>query len=111
MPSRRYSRIAAAGALALLSSLYAQSQTPTHAVTNVRFWSMTDTTRVVIETTDDFQFRSDHVPNPDRLFFDLVGLRLRMGEKGRYTLAVGDKLLKQIRVAEAQANVTRVVFD
>ena len=28
-------------------------------------------TRVVIETTGDFEFRRDRVPDPDRLFFDL----------------------------------------
>lgn len=111
MPSRRYSRIAAAGALAFLSSLQAQSAPPPRAVTAVRFWSMTDTTRVVIETTDEFQFRSDHVPNPDRLFFDLIGMQLRMGPKGMHSISVADKLLKQIRVAEPQPNVTRVVFD
>ncbi len=72
---------------------------------------MTDTTRVVIETTDDFQFRSDHVPNPDRLFFDLAGLQLRMGGKGQHTITVGDKLLKQIRVAQTKPDVTRIVFD
>lgn len=111
MPSRRYSRIAAAGALAFLSTLQAQSAPPPRAVTAVRFWSMTDTTRVVIETSDEFQFRSDHVPNPDRLFFDLIGMQLRMGPKGSHNISVGDKLLKQIRVAETQPNVTRVVFD
>jgi N-acetylmuramoyl-L-alanine amidase len=72
---------------------------------------MSDTTRVVIETTDEFEFRSDHVPNPDRLFFDLLGTKLRMGGRGQQTIPVNDKLLKQIRVAETQRTVTRVVFD
>ncbi len=72
---------------------------------------MPETTRVVIETTDEFQFRSDHVPNPDRLFFDLMGMQVRMGPKGTHNISVADKLLKQIRVAEPQPNVTRVVFD
>jgi N-acetylmuramoyl-L-alanine amidase len=111
MPSCRYSRIAAAGVLALLSSLPVVSAPQPRAVTGVRFWSMTDTTRVVIETTDEFQFKSDHVTNPDRLFFDLMGLQLRIGGKGQHTISVGDKLLKQLRVAETQPNVTRVVFD
>src|SRR5882757_5965997 len=111
MPSRGYSRIAAAGLFAVLPHLYAQSSPPPHAVTAVRFWSLTDTTRVVIETTDEFEFRSDHVPNPDRLFFDLLGTKLRMGGRGQQTIPVNDKLLKQIRVAETQPTVTRVVFD
>jgi N-acetylmuramoyl-L-alanine amidase len=72
---------------------------------------MSDTTRVVIETTDEFEFRSDHVPNPDRLFFDLLGTKLRMGGRGQQTIPVNDKLLKQIRVAETQPTVTRIVFD
>src|SRR3954463_5788142 len=109
MQIRGYSRIAAAGLFALLLPLYGQPSPP-HAVTAVRFWSMSDTTRVVIETTDEFEFRSDHVPNPDRLFFDLLGTKLRMGGRGQQTIPVNDKLLKQIRVAETQPTVTRVVF-
>lgn len=111
MPSRCQSRIATVGALALFCSLPAQPAPPARAVTAVRFWSMPETTRVVIETTDEFQFRSDHVPNPDRLFFDLMGMQVRMGPKGTHNISVADKLLKQIRVAEPQPNVTRVVFD
>ncbi|MEO8132022.1 MAG: N-acetylmuramoyl-L-alanine amidase [Bryobacteraceae bacterium] len=111
MPGRCYLRFTAGGALALLFSALGAAAPPAPAVTAVRFWSMTDTTRVVIETTDEFQFRSDHVPNPERLFFDLVGMQLRMGVKGSHTINVSDKLLKQIRVAEPQSNVTRVVFD
>ncbi len=110
MPRRSYSRIAAALIL-LLSNLHAESPTPSHAVTAVRYWSMADTTRVVIETSDEFEFRSDRAQNPDRMFFDLLGMHLRMGGKGQHTIAVNDKLLKQIRVAETQPNVTRVVFD
>ena len=80
-------------------------------VTAVRFWSLSDTTRVVVETTGDFELHSDRVPNPDRLFFDLRGATLRIGGKGQHTITVGDRLLKQIRVAETAPGTTRVVFD
>ncbi len=104
---RRNLRIAAFGALILVHNVFAAQA----AVTAVRFWSLTDVTRVVVETTDDFEFKSDRVSNPDRLFFDLAGMRMRLGRKGQETIAVGDHLLKQIRVAESQPGTTRVVFD
>jgi N-acetylmuramoyl-L-alanine amidase len=81
------------------------------SVTGIRFWSLGDATRVVVETTGDFQLHSDRIGNPDRLFFDLQGARMRLGRKGQHTVPVGDHLLKQIRVAETLPGVTRVVFD
>ena len=80
-------------------------------VTAVRFWSMPDTTRIAIEATGEFQFRSDRLQNPDRLFFDLVGAKPEMGPKGTKIIPVGDRLVRQIRIAETQRGVTRVVLD
>jgi N-acetylmuramoyl-L-alanine amidase len=94
-----------------LDATAAERAKPNTSVTGVRFWSLTDVTRVVVETTDDFHFKSDRVPDPDRLFFDLSGTRLRIGNKGYQTISVGDKLLRQIRVAEKEPGTTRVVFD
>ena len=79
-------------------------------VTGVRFWSLGDTTRVVIEVSDDFTYRSDHLPNPDRLFFDIVGAKPTTGRKIS-TTPVGDSIVRQIRVAETQPGTTRVVLD
>jgi N-acetylmuramoyl-L-alanine amidase len=81
------------------------------AVTAVRFWTLNDATRVVIEATGEFVFTSDRVPSPDRIFFDVKGARLRLGSRGPHTIAVGDRLLKQLRIAETQPGVTRIVFD
>jgi N-acetylmuramoyl-L-alanine amidase len=102
--------VALAGA-SLLATLPISAQHAKNAVVGVRFWSLNDITRVAIETTDDFEFRSDRLPNPDRLFFDLVDARLRIGSKGQQTIPVADRLLKQIRVAESRPGTTRVVFD
>ena len=68
-------------------------------------------TRVAIETNGDFEFKSDRIPNPDRLFFDLHGARPHLGGKGIIVKQVGDKLLKRVRVAENVPGVTRVVLD
>src|SRR5262249_53562990 len=78
-------------------------------VTEVRFWSLSEVTRVAIETNGEFRYRSDRLNNPDRVFFDLLGARPRMGPRG-VTKPVDDKLLKRIRIAETQPGMTRVVL-
>ena len=80
-------------------------------VTDVRFWTLSDVTRIAIETTGEFRFRSDRLYNPDRLFFDVLATKPRMAVKGVHTIPVGDKLVKRIRVAETQPGMTRVVLD
>src|SRR5258708_38709240 len=80
-------------------------------VTAVRYWTLSEVTRVAIETNGEFRFRSDRLNNPDRLFFDLLGTKPRVGSKGLQVTAVNDKLLKRIRLAETQPGMTRVVLD
>ena len=80
-------------------------------VTAVRFWSLGDVTRIAIEVSSDFHYKSDRLDNPDRLFFDIHGARPAMVSKGMHVIPVGDALVKQIRVAETQPGVTRVVLD
>jgi len=77
----------------------------------VRFWSLGDLTRVAIEVSADFHYRSERLTNPDRLVFDIQGARPVISTKGMHVIAVGDTLMKQIRVAETQPGVTRVVLD
>src|SRR6202046_5249581 len=83
----------------------------THHVTAVRFWSLGSVTRIAIETDGDFEVKSDRLDNPDRLFFDLTGTRPELGRKSMTTIPVGDRFVRQIRVAEPQHGVTRVVLD
>jgi N-acetylmuramoyl-L-alanine amidase len=83
----------------------------THHVTAVRFWSLGNVTRIAIETDGDFEVKSDRLDNPDRLFFDLSETRPTLGQKSMTTIPVSDHFVRQIRVAEPQHNVTRVVLD
>ena len=83
----------------------------TGRVTAVRYWSLGDGTRIAIETDGDFHFRSDRLENPDRLFFDVVGAKPAVGHKGVNVIPVSDPFVRQIRVAETQRSVTRVVLD
>jgi N-acetylmuramoyl-L-alanine amidase len=99
------------GAITLAAGLFAQPATQPLQVTAIRFWSLSDVTRVAIETNGEFRYKSDRVPNPNRIFFDLKGARPHLGEKGIIVKQVGDKLLKRVRVAENVPGVTRVVLD
>ncbi|HLH00942.1 MAG TPA: N-acetylmuramoyl-L-alanine amidase [Bryobacteraceae bacterium] len=108
-PSRQVSRVLltlVAGA----ALVFAESDA-THRVTAVRFWSLGELTRVAIETDGDFEVASDHLSNPERIFFDLKGTRPALGKRVLTVIPVGDKLIQQIRVAEPRTNVTRVVLD
>ena len=80
-------------------------------VTAVRHWSLGEVTRIAIETDGDFHFRFDRLDNPDRLFFDVVGAKPALGHKGITVIPVSDRFVEQIRVAETQKAVTRVVLD
>jgi N-acetylmuramoyl-L-alanine amidase len=105
-------------ALALLALLFttlspaiaADVEEP-HHVTAVRFWSLGGVTRIAIETDGDFQVKTDHLYNPERIFFDLAGTKPVLTNKALTVIPVSDHFVKQIRVAEPQRNVTRVVLD
>jgi len=84
---------------------------PPGKVTAVRFWSLGDVTRVAIDVSSDFHYKFQRLTAPDRLFFDIQGAKPEMVANGMHVIAVGDSLVKQIRVAETQPGVTRVVLD
>jgi len=95
----------------LAGGLWAGDPSETHHVTAVRFWSLGDVTRIAVETDGQFVVHSDRLDNPIRLFYDLVGTKPTLGSKAMTVIPVSDKLLRQIRVAETQRNVTRIVLD
>ena len=100
-------RIAALGILlaAGAGSLAAQGL---KSVKEVRYVSLGDTTRVVVELSGEVEYHTERIEGPDRVFFDLRGASPK---RNLLNLAVGDQTLKRIRVAENQPGVTRLVFD
>lgn len=68
-------------------------------------------TRIAVEITGEFSFHQESLQNPDRIFFDLPDVGPRRVERGVRVITVGDKLLKQIRVAANEPDKTRVVLD
>ena len=101
--------------LAVLSvlcwALGAQSgSAPAASVTAVRHWSLGDVTRIVVEVSGDFHYRSDRLHNPERIYFDIVNARNALGVRF-YAENVSDPVVNRIRVAEANPGTTRVVID
>jgi N-acetylmuramoyl-L-alanine amidase len=82
-------------------------------LTRIQFWSMGTSTRIAVEFSSEFKFKSAKIENPDRIFFDIPNTTFSLDGKtrGLYTLPVGDKLVKQIRVANQTVSSTRLVVD
>jgi N-acetylmuramoyl-L-alanine amidase len=79
-------------------------------LTKVRHWSTPDYTRVAIDLEEEVKYEAGRVPNPDRIFFDLHGVKLSPEMVGK-TLDVEDGFLHKIRVAQFKPNLARVVLD
>jgi len=98
--------------LALLAASAAQAAgAEILQVSAVRFWSLSEVTRVVIAVSGEFEYRSERAHDPERVFFDILGSRPRIEGRRVYSANVSDKLVKRVRVAETLPGVTRVVLD
>ena len=82
----------------------------TVAVNDVRFWEGSDYTRIVISLEDEAKFEAVRLSHPDRIVFDLPGTHLSRTLAGK-SFPVGNGFLQQIRVAQFNPGVTRVVLD
>jgi N-acetylmuramoyl-L-alanine amidase len=81
-------------------------------VTGIRSWSYADSTRVIVETSGAFEYRTDRAVNPDRLFIDILHSRPWIAKRrSAIHEIVGDRFLQRVRIAETSPGTTRVVFD
>lgn len=99
----------------LLCLLVAAPRLAALELKEIRFWSLGDITRVVIQFDGEFRYKWARLENPPRVFFDLPDARLSidgMKERGRMrVIPVNDPALKQIRYAENTPGSSRVVLD
>lgn len=84
---------------------------PVRSVTAVRHWSLTGATRVAVEVSGDFEFRTDRLHDPERVYFDILNARPRIESRPIYSENPEDRLVQRIRVAETAPDVTRIVLD
>ncbi len=81
------------------------------SVTDVRFWSVGDVTRIAIETTGKFEFKYQTLSNPPRIYYDIQPARKRVGVGPVTTMEVDDGRVLRIRIGQNQLSVTRIVVD
>jgi N-acetylmuramoyl-L-alanine amidase len=97
--------------LAMLATAFSQNlRSEALKVSAIRFWTYEETTRIAVEISGEFQFRSERLHNPERVFFDIRNAKPALNGKKPIT-QVDDKLVKRIRVAETLPGVTRIVLD
>jgi N-acetylmuramoyl-L-alanine amidase len=84
---------------------------PLRSVTAVRYWTLTDATRVAVTVSGSFAFRTARLHHPERIYFDILNSAPRFHAGSVYTETLEDPLLSRIHVAPNQADVTRVVLD
>jgi N-acetylmuramoyl-L-alanine amidase len=80
------------------------------SVQHIRCTLTPDGTEVVIDLEDTVEYVSGRIANPDRIYFDLHAARLSPALV-RNKIRVSGDLLTQVRVAQNQGGVVRVVLD
>lgn len=87
----------------------------TAVVTGIRHWSTGSYTRVVIDlgqnAPDPIAYQAVRVQHPDRIFFDLPGVKLAPELVGRTFTVTDGGLLHGVRAAQLAGGNTRVVLD
>jgi N-acetylmuramoyl-L-alanine amidase len=80
------------------------------SIQHIRCTLTPDGTEVVIDLEDTVEYVSGRIANPDRIYFDLHAARLSPALV-RNKIRVSGDLLTQVRVAQNQGGVVRVVLD
>jgi N-acetylmuramoyl-L-alanine amidase len=80
------------------------------SIQHIRCALTPDGTEVVIDLEDTVEYVSGRIANPDRIYFDLRAARLSPALL-RSKIRVSGELLTQVRVAQNQGGIVRVVLD
>ena len=78
-------------------------------VSDIRFWSYAEYTRVVISLSDTADFAQNRLAQPDRLYFDLKNSILK--KDLRKTISVENGMLRTVRAGQFSEDIVRVVLD
>ena len=98
--------------LAVLAAVFGQTlRADSVRVNAIRFWTYEEATRIAVEISGEFTYRSERLHNPERIFFDIRNSRPVLAVKKPGITSVEDKLVKRIRIAETLPGVTRIVLD
>lgn len=100
-----------APALLLAAAPAAAQEAATGELRSVRAWSGPDSTRIAVELSRETKWKYGRLARPERLFFDFLDTRPRLGPARVHVVPVGDARVRQARVALKDPRTTRLVLD
>src|SRR5436305_1525891 len=96
----------------LVTALAAQSsRAELHSVTAVRHWSVSEVTRIAVEVSGSFEYKTERLHNPERVYYDILNARPHINSRRIFSEELNDRLVSKLRVAETAPGVTRIVLD
>jgi N-acetylmuramoyl-L-alanine amidase len=91
--------------------LVAQTRQPTAcSVTAIHHSSTSDVTRLTIDLSSEFVFRSGRLEKPERIYFDILNSSSALGFEHVYSEKLNDQFVQQIRVSDMTESVTRILL-
>ena len=72
---------------------------------------MQETTRVVIEFSSEFEYQTNRLHAPERIYFDFPKSKLRTGLRSIYSKEFAGETISRVRIAQPASGMTRVVLD
>src|ERR1700688_523767 len=82
-----------------------------HQVTAVRHYVIGGVTRIAVEVSGEFEYRSDRLHNPERVYFDILNARPWIESRRIFSQEFDGRIVNRVRAAETAPGVTRVVLD
>ena len=76
----------------------------------IRSYSHPDKTRVVIDLSEKTEFKAYKLTNPDRVFINIMGSIIKLEDVFKQ-IEINDGVIKTVRTAQFNQEITRVVFD
>ena len=94
--------------LAILFLIYQPSVYALSKVTDVRYWSAPDHTRIVIDSDQPLSFTTMKLKDPLRFVVNVKGARNKISPA---KIEIGDKVAKRVRVGQFNRETVRIVID
>lgn len=93
----------------ILFTSHSSASDSTIEVTDIRFWSYSDYTRIVINLSENTEFIKNRLSSPDRLYFDIKNSRIN--KETQRNIIIDNGMLKGVRAGQFSDSTVRVVLD
>ncbi|MGH9681668.1 MAG: N-acetylmuramoyl-L-alanine amidase, partial [Candidatus Acidiferrales bacterium] len=93
------------------SSDDSQTHTKEAQVSRIRTWNANTYTRIVIDVGSQVKYQAARISRPDRIYFDIDGAKVNPALLHQPITVEDGGFLKDVRVAQYQAKVVRVVLE